>query len=31
MLEHVRVRLEAKLCLDPCSFDHPGEARDQMI
>ena len=26
MSEHVRVRLEAELGLDTCSFDHPGEA-----
>jgi hypothetical protein len=26
MSKHVRMRLEAKLRLDPCPFDHPGEA-----
>ena len=26
MSEHVRMRLEAELRLDPCSLDHPGEA-----
>ena len=25
MPQHVRMRLEAKLRLDPCPFDHPGE------
>jgi hypothetical protein len=27
MSEHVGMRFEAKLRLDPCSFEHPGEAR----
>jgi hypothetical protein len=26
MSKHVRMRLEAKLCLSPSSLEHPGEA-----
>jgi hypothetical protein len=27
--EHVRMRLEIQLGLDPCAFDHAGEARNR--